>query len=134
MLVNTSYLFESIIYLCTPDTIVTMTSSHQYETRSCLNSMTGAFEPVEEEELSINMVPQEKTISTNPLLDFFSRSTTTDIQPKGKRKKKVSGFKRHTVDLTMHSYYRFLRFLTTHRVTSIHELRNVINNDEKRPY
>ena len=68
-----------------------MISTHQYKTRSCLNSMAGAYEP--EEESSLNLVPEEKkTVNTNAtvprmsdqLLNLFSQSAPTDTI-KGKK-------------------------------------------------
>ena len=44
------------------------------------------------------------------------------------------GFERHTVNLTIHLYYKFLRLSTTHQVTSIHKLRKIINNDNEEPH
>ena len=119
-----------------------MTSTHRYETRSCSNSMAGAYEP-EEDESFIDLVPQEKKIvsidSNIPgLLNLFSRPATTDTQPKEdiqpKRKGKVLGFERHTVDLKMHPYHRSLRLPTTYRVTSLQELKDVINDDDEGPH
>ena len=120
-----------------------MISTHQYKTRPHSNSMAGAYEP--EEESSIDLVPEEKkTVNTNTtvprmsnqLLDLFSWSvpkantqSKVDTQPKGKVK--ILGFERHTIDFKMHSYHRSLRFPTTYWVTSLHELRNVINNDDE---
>ncbi|MCJ1267390.1 hypothetical protein MMC22_007275, partial [Lobaria immixta] len=104
--------------------------------------MAGAYEP-EEDESSIDLVPQEKkTVSINSnipkLLNLFSRPATTDTQLKEdtqpKRKGKVLGFERHTIDLKMHPYHRSLRLPTTYQVTSFHELRDVINNDNEGPH
>ena len=101
--------------------------------------MAGAYEP--EEESSINLVSEERrTVNTNAtvsrmsdqLLNLFSRSAPTDTQ--SKRKGKVSGFERQTVDLKMYLYHRSLCLPTTYQITSLHELRDMINNDNKRPY
>ena len=104
--------------------------------------MAGAYEP--EEESSIDLVPEEKksfmdlvpkekkTVNTNatvlrmsnPLLDLFSRSAP-------KEKGKVSDFERHTIDLKMHFYHRSLCLPITYQVTSLYELRDVINNNNE---
>ena len=107
--------------------------------------MAGAYEP--EKESSIDLVPEEKkTVNTNTtvsrmsnqLLSLFFWSAPTDTQPKAdiqsKRKGKILGFKRHTIDLKMHLYHRSLRFLTTYWVTSLHKLKNVINNNNEGLY
>ena len=121
-----------------------MTSTHQYETRSCSNSMASTYEP--EEESSIDLVPEEKIVNTdatvprisNQLLNLFSWSAPTDIQPKAdilsKGKGKVLGFEKHTVDLKIHPYHKSLRFSTTYQITSLHELRDIINNDNEGPH
>ena len=90
--------------------------------------MAGTYES-EKDKFFIDLVPQEKkTVSTNSnvprLLNVFSQPATTDTQPKKdiqpkadiqpKGKKKVLGFKRHTVDLKMHPYYKSLRLPTTY--------------------
>ena len=107
-----------------------MTSTHRYETRSHSNSMAGAFEP--EDKSSIDLVLQEKTASTNLLLDLFFQPATTNTQLKGKEK--IPVFEKHIIDLIMHPYHRSLHLSTTHWVTFLYKLRNIINNDNKRPH
>lgn len=51
-------------------------------------------------------------------------------QPRSKGKGKVAGLERHTIDLTMHPYHKSLSLPTTHRITRLHELRDVINDDD----
>ena len=122
-----------------------MTFTHQYETRSHSNNMAGTYES--EEESSIDLVPEEKTVNTNAtvlrmsnqLLNLFSQSEPkADIQPKAnillKRKEKILDFERHTIDLKIHPYHRFLRLLTTYQVTFFHKLRDVINDDNEGPH
>ena len=115
-----------------------MTFTHWYKTCSCSNSMAGAFEF--EDKSLIDMILQEKkTVSTNftvpRLLDLFFQLATMNTQPKtdtqSKRKGKILGFERHIIDLPMHLYHRSLCLSITHQVTSLHKLKNVINNDNK---
>lgn len=55
------------------------------------------------------------------------------LQPRSKGKKKVAGFERHTIDLTMHPYHKSLSLPTTYQITSLQELRNIINNNNEGP-
>ena len=113
-----------------------MTSTHQYETCSCSNSMAGAYEP--EEESSIDLVLEEKKIvntdatvprMSDQLLNLFSQSAPTNIQLK--EKSKVLGLKRHIIDFKMHLYHRSLRFPTIYQITFLYKLRDVINDDDE---
>ena len=107
--------------------------------------MAGTYEP--EEESSIDLVPEEKKIVntdatvpriSNQLLNLFSWPATTDTQLKAdtqpKGKKKILGFERHIVDPKIHHYHKSLHLPTTCRVTSLHKLRDVINDNNKGPY
>ena len=69
---------------------------------------------------------------SNQLLDLFSwlAPTATQLKEKGK----VLGFEKHTVDLKMHLFHRSLYFPIIYWVTSLHELRDIINNDNEGPH
>ena len=44
------------------------------------------------------------------------------------------GFERHILDFKIHPYHRSLHLPTTYRITFLHELRDVINNDNEGPH